>query len=433
MDIWPYLGIVVLIVFSAFFSGSEIAFASMNKGRVKKAADSGNPYAKNAMYIYEHFDDVLSTILIGNNLVNIAASSIATVIAIHWMGESGTVPAVLVMTILILTFGEIAPKIVAKQQCDRFVLLVSYPLRFLMFVLKPVVAVVVWIVNQVSRLWTRNISEEPSVTEDDLVSIIESVKNDGIIDEEKGSLLQSALEFSDISVQEILTPRTDMVAIDVDDDMDAIIETVLDSPYSRIPVYQDSIDNIIGILYLDSFLKELVDTKEIDIRSMLIEACFIPKAMKLPAIFAELQSRRLQMAIVTDEYGGTMGCITMEDVLEQLVGDIWDESDEIVRDFICVGENSYEVSGDLSIHEFVEYLDLNELDFESHYTTVGGWAIEMLNRFPNLFDTFVYKNLVVTVIGLDGLRVTVLSVKIITEEESSAGEMLLRTGEGRIS
>jgi putative hemolysin len=427
MDIWPYLGIVVLLAFSAFFSGSEIAYASMNRSKIKKAADGGNPYAKKAMYIYEHFDDMLSAILIGNNLVNIAASSIATVIAIHWMGESGTVPVVIVMTILILIFGEVAPKMVAKQQCDRFVLLLSYPLRFLMFIMKLVVTLVVWIVNQVSKLWTRNVPEQPSVTEDDLVSVIESVKNDGIIDEQKSTLLQSALEFSDISVQEILTPRTDMVAIDVDDDMDTIIETVLNSPYSRIPVYQDSIDNIIGILYLDSFLKELLDTEEIDIRSMLIEACFIPKTVKLPAVFNELQSRRLQMAIVTDEYGGTMGCITMEDVLEQLVGDIWDESDEIIRDFICVGENSYELSGDLSIHDFVEYLDLNEQDFESHYTTVGGWAIEMLNRFPNLFDSFVYKNLIVTVIGLDGLRVTVLSVKIIPEEESRAGEILLQT------
>ena len=410
MDISPYIGIVICLAFSAFFSGSEIAYASANKVRLKIAAETGNKRAKIAHYISEHFDDALTTILIGNNLVNIAASSISTVIAISLMGESGTIVATIVMTIIILTFGEITPKIIAKQQCDKFVLLVSYPLRLLMYILKPIIVVVVGLVNLVSKLWKKDSINEPSVTEEELVSIIESVEEEGVIDRERSDLLQSALEFSDITVGEILTPRTDMVAIDINDSMDAIIETALESPYSRIPVYEDSIDNIIGILHLGRFLRKLADNKEIDIRSILIDARFVHKTMKLPDLFDELKNRRLQMAIVTDEYGGTMGCITMEDILEELVGDIWDEADEIVNEFRITGENTYEVSGDLSLRDFFDYVDIDDRDFESDYSTVGGWAIEMIDDLPSIGDTFKYKNLTIRVIALDGLRVTKLSV-----------------------
>lgn len=410
MDILPYIGIVICLAFSAFFSGSEIAYASANKVRLKKAAEVGNKRAKTAYYISEHFDDALTTILIGNNLVNIAASSISTVIAISLMGESGTIVATIVMTIIILTFGEIAPKIIAKQQCDKFVLLVSFPLRFLIYILKPVIVVVVGFVNLVSKLWKKDNNNEPSITEEELVSIIESVEEEGVIDSERSDLLQSALEFSDISVEEILTPRTDMMAININDSMDSIIETVLESPYSRIPVYDDSIDNIIGILHMGRFFRKLVDNKEIDIRSILIDACFVHKTMKLPDLFDELKDRRLQMAIVTDEYGGTMGCITMEDILEELVGDIWDEADEIVNDFKIIDENTYEVSGDLSLRDFFDYVDIDDRDFESDYSTVGGWAMEMIDDIPSIGDIFKYKNLTIKVIELDGMRVTKLAV-----------------------
>lgn len=419
MDILPYIGIVICLAFSAFFSGSEIAYASANKVRLKKAAEVGNKRAKTAYYISEHFDDALTTILIGNNLVNIAASSISTVIAISLMGESGTIVATIVMTIIILTFGEIAPKIIAKQQCDKFVLLVSFPLRFLIYILKPVIVVVVGFVNLVSKLWKKDNNNEPSITEEELVSIIESVEEEGVIDSERSDLLQSALEFSDISVEEILTPRTDMMAININDSMDSIIETVLESPYSRIPVYDDSIDNIIGILHMGRFFRKLVDNKEIDIRSILIDACFVHKTMKLPDLFDELKDRRLQMAIVTDEYGGTMGCITMEDILEELVGDIWDEADEIVNDFKIIDENTYEVSGDLSLRDFFDYVDIDDRDFESDYSTVGGWAMEMIDDIPSIGDTFKYKNLTIKVIELDGMRVTKLAVFVEKEEEES--------------
>lgn len=417
MEILPYIAIVFLIMLSAVFSGLEIAFASVNKVRLKRASQSGNSSAKTALYICEHFDDALSTILIGNNLVNIVASSISTVIVIGLMGESGALVATIIMTLLILLFGEITPKIIAKQQCNRIVLLAAYPLRILMITLKPVITVVVWIVNLVSKLWEKEYKNEVSITEEELVTIIESAEDDGIIDKGRSDLLQSALEFSDISAKEILTPRMDMIVIDIDDDMDTIIEIALNSPYSRIPVYEGSVDNVIGILYLGHFLKILLDKDEMDIRSILIDACFIHETMKLPEIFAELKRLQLQMAIITDEYGGTMGCITMEDVLEELVGEIWDETDEIINAFVSVGENSYEIRGVLTIRDFLEYVDVDDRDFESDYSTVGGWAIEMLNGLPNVGDTFKYKNLKVTVIEIDGLRVTRLLVNVMTPSE----------------
>lgn len=411
------MAIVALIMLSAFFSGSEIALASASGIRLKKNAEAGSSSAKIALYMHQHFEDALSTIIIGNNLVNIAASSLSTVIAVGLMGRSGALVATLVMTILILIFGEISPKIIAKRKCNRYVLMVAYPLRLLMVVMKPVITVVVWIVNLATTLWTKDRQLQPSVTEEELVSIIESVENEGIIDKGRSDLLQSALEFSGISAQEILTPRTDMVVIDIDDHLNSIIEIALESRYSRIPVYQGSIDNIIGVLHMGRFLKRLVDDTTVDIGSAMIDVCFVHKTMKLPEIFAELKRRRLQLAIVTDEYGGTMGCITMEDVLEELVGDIWDESDEIKNEFVRISENVYEVSGDLPIDDLFEYVNVDDRGFESEYITVGGWAIEMLNGLPNVGDTFEYKNLAVTVTQSDSQRVTRLLVHVIPQPD----------------
>lgn len=412
MDIPPYISITILIMLSAFFSGSEIAYASVNKSKLKKAQDSGDKKAGTAAYIVDNFGDALSTILIGNNLVNIGASSIATVIAIGIFGETGTIVSTILMTILILTFGEITPKIIAKQQNYRFVIFASYPLRVLMLVLKPIIKIIMWIVNFVSRLWGDENEQEPSVTEEELVLIIESVEDSGIIDEDQSDLLQSALEFADIAVEEIFTHRMDMIAIDIEDDFDTIVDIALDSPFSRIPVYRDNIDNIIGVLHLGRFFKKLLGDEDIEIEKDLIEVCYVHKAMKLPAIFAELKRRRLQFAIVTDEYGGTMGCITMEDVLEQLVGEIWDESDEVYSEFAKLDNNKYEISGDLSIREFFELLDIDDKDFESDYATVGGWAIEEFDGIPQVGDKFQYENMRFEVIEVEGQRVTKLIVSI---------------------
>jgi len=417
---WPYVFILILIVLSAFFSGSEIAYASANRLRLKKAAESGRSKEHAAFYIYEHYEGALSTILIGNNLVNIAASSVATIIAVDLLGDSGAAVATLTMTVLILIFGEIAPKILAKENCDTFATAVALPLRFLMVLLKPVVALVLFLVGLVAKLW-KDAGDEDSVTEEDLVSLIETVEDEGVIDEDRSELLQSALEFSDISAQEILTPRVDMIAIDIDDPYDVILETAESSPYSRIPVYENTIDNVIGVLYLNHFFKKAVEGSNFSIRSLLMEVCFIHKSMKLPAVLAELKRRKTHMAIVTDEYGGTMGLLTMEDVLEQLVGEIWDETDVIVNECTDLGDGLYEVSGDMSLSDFLDEVEVKPgEELEDDYTTVGGWAIERLQKFPQPGDSFTYENMTVTVTEVDDLRVLKLTVKVDPKEEDES-------------
>lgn len=417
MDVLPYIGIIICIVFSAFFSGSEIAFASANKIRLRKKAESSDPVAKVALNISENFNDMLSTILIGNNFVNIAATSISTVIIINIMGSSGTIVSTLVMTIIILIFGEITPKIIANKFADRFVLIAAYPLRFIMMLLKPLVRVVVFIVDIVSRLWQKD-EEEPLITEEELVAIIENVEDEGIINKDTSNLLQSTLEFSNIPVSEIITPRTDMVAVDIEDDINEIIDIILNTPYSRIPVYEKNIDNIIGVIYVGKLLDMLTDVDNVleidksDIRSILIDGCFVHQTMKLPEVFKKLNSGKLQMDIVTDEYGGTMGCVTMEDILEELVGEIWDENDEIFNDFVKIDQDTYEVSGNVSIREFADYFDLDYKYFESQYSTIGGWLVGLFNRYPKVNESIKYHNLVIKVLELDSLRISKILVKI---------------------
>jgi len=423
---WPYLAIVMLIAFSAFFSGSEIAFASANKMRLKKGAAEKGLREKVAYEISENYSTALSSILIGNNLVNIAASSVATVIAMSIFGENsskGPVIATTVMTILILIFGEITPKIIAKKNCDIFSVTVSLPLKVVMTLLKPVNTVVMGILHFFEKLWGK--TEGPSMTEEELASIIEIIEDEGVIDEDQSELLQSALEFSDITAQEILKPRVDMVAIDIDDDFQEIRELIFNVPYSRIPVYRDTIDNIIGILYIDHFFKALVDRPDMDNRALeelLMPPSFIHKTMKLPAVMTQLRSKKMHLAIVVDEYGGTMGMVTLEDAVEQLVGDIWDETDEIVDEVTQLAEDSFRVSGDQSIYDFLEQFELDDHRFDTEYVTVGGWAIEMFDGYPQKGDSFEYQNLKVTIDEVDDLRIVSLLVKVFPKPESEDEE-----------
>lgn len=407
-----YFLIVILIALSAFFSGSEISYASLNGMRMKNAAENGGPAAKAAYSIYQAYDSALVTILIGNNFVNIASSSVATVIALSLMGDEGALVATAVMTVLILTFGEIVPKIVAVQVAEGFAKVVALPLRAMMIVTKPIV----WVFNKLlmllDRLWAGLSESGPSVTEDDLETILETVEDEGVIDEDRAELLQSALDFGDVLAYEVITPRVDMLAIDIEDPWDEVLETAYDSPFSRIPVYADSIDNIIGILHLNHFFKELVDRPQFDLRSILMPVNFVHKTMPLDDVLAVMKTRQCHMVIVTDEYGGTMGCLTMEDVLEQLVGDIWDESDEIVDEFVQTGEGSYEADGNMRIYDFFEELDIDDRDFDDDNATFGGWAIEMLGDYPKVGDSFDYKNLTITVKKLQNLRVTRLAVQV---------------------
>ncbi len=419
-----------MLMLSAYFSGSEIAFNASNKMRLKKSAEAGSKTAALAYRISEKFTVALSAILIGNNLANIAASSATTLIIIDILdlfgitggsGEAlGSTIATVVMTVMILIFGEIVPKILSKQNADVVVRWVAYPTRVLMIILSPLVGIVQLILRFLRRLWGSDRSEdEPTVTEQELSSIIETVEEEGVIDEDQSDLLQSTLELNETTVEEILIPRTSMLAIDIEDDFEEILEVADQSSFSRIPVYEDRIDNIIGIMYLNYFFRALVeaDGEPVDIRPLLMEPLFIHKSMKLPAALKEMRHRQAHLAIVVDEYGGTMGIVTMEDILEQIVSDIWDETDEIVEEYVKTGDSTYTVYGDMSIWDFFDLVDVNDRDFESDYTTVGGWAIEMLDAAPHEGDSFTYKNLYIIVDAMVDMRVTRLSVVVNPPEE----------------
>lgn len=430
MNIWPYVIIILMLMLSAFFSGSEIAFNASNKMRLKKSAEAGSKAAGMAYRISEKFTIALSAILIGNNLANIAASSATTLIILDILkalgitggqGEAlGSTIATVLMTILILIFGEIVPKILSKQHADRVVCWVAYPVRILTIILSPLVGIVQLILKGLRKLWGKDQADDaPTVTEEELSSIIDTVEEEGVIDEDQSDLLQSTLEFSETTLGEILIPRIDMVAYDIDDSFDKLLSIADDSCYSRIPVYEERIDNIIGILTLNHFYRALVETDgaPVDIRPLLMEPCFLHKSTKLPQALNTMREKKIHLAIVVDEYGGTMGIVTMEDILEQIVGDIWDESDEIVEEYRQTSENGYEVNGDMSIWDFFELVNVKTRDFESDYTTVGGWAIEMLNASPHEGDSFDYKNLYIIVTEMDDMRITRLSVVVNPVEE----------------
>lgn len=410
-----YMLLVFLIACSAFFSGSEIAVATANKIRLKNAADTGNKRAKLAQKIADNFTEFLSTVLVGNNLVNIAASSAATVLAVYYFGNRGQAIAPIVMTVIILIFGEILPKILATETADRAVLIFAPLLKICTVVFKPIVFVVTKLVDKLSKLWTP--PEQPSVTDEELVEIVDTIEEEGVISEREGELIRSAIVFSETTAHEILTPRVDVTAVDIDDPVEEILADEELMNHSRVPVYEDTIDNIIGILNTKQLLKAAIADKKPDIRRLMREPLFVHMTMTTADLLQEFRERRLHMAVVVDEYGGTMGILTLEDVLEEIVGDIWDEKDVIESDYTQDVDGAWIVDGLMQISELLELAELDDREFESEYTTVGGWATEMLDRFPEVGDSFSYQDLIITVTKTDNMRVDKLRVE--KKEESA--------------
>ncbi len=412
--------IVVCIILSACFSASEMAYSSCNTVRLEnihQEKSKGWKLAGIALKITDSFDNALSAILIGNNLVNIAASSLSSVFVIVLMGtDSYTWLSTIILTILVVIFGETIPKIYAKKYSTTLSMRFAPFIRFLMILFTPVIAIVVGLVR-ILTFWIKqekDDSQEESVEE--LQSIIETAEDEGIIDEADSNLMQAAIDFADISASEVMTARVDVHAIDIDDSWDEIRKVIEDSPYSRIPVYKESIDNIIGILHLNTVFKALTEHEEngspIDLMSLLMPPCYVYKTMKLPQVLNTLKAAKQHLAIVTDEYSGTLGVISMEDVLEQIVGEIYDETDEIDPDVIKKNDNEFEVDGDLPIGEFLELVNIDEEDFEADSETVGGWVVEMLGHFPIAGESFTYNNIELEVLAMDGLRVEKILIRI---------------------
>ena len=426
---WAYTVIFVMICLSAYFSASEIAFNSANKMRLRRAAENGSKTAALAYRITEKFTVALSTILIGNNLANIAVSTCSTLIVMELFANNvalaSTITTILV-TIVILVFGEILPKVIAKQNADTVVKWVAFPTRILTIILSPFVFITMGILAGLRKIWGSDRGEDvPTVTEEELVSIIDTVEEEGVINEDQGELLQSTLDFSDTTIEKIMTPRIDMTAIDIDDEPEKIAEVLSDaSQFSRLPVYEESIDNIIGILSLTRYYKAGLQAEMPDIRSLLLKPCKLHKTMKLPAALAKLREAKMHLAIVIDEFGGTLGIVTMEDILEELVGDIWDDTDVIVTECTATGENTYEVLAEMNIDDFFEEIDfVKPQSFTCEYSTMGGWAIEMLEADPHVGDSFRYENLFVIVAHMDDERVTKLTVLCEPKSEEDVDEL----------
>ena len=412
-------GLLLCIIGSNYFSSSEMAYSSCNRLRLESARDGGSKRASIAVRIIDRFDDTLSAILIGNNLVNIAASSIGSVLVILIAGDDRYAwVSTVVITVLVIIFGETMPKIIAKNSANRIALSHAYFVHGLTIILMPLI----WVVVGLTKLITSGFKGEEAGSDEeaaamDLSSIIETAEDEDVLDEDRSELVQAAIDFSDVMASEVMTARVDVVALDIDDDWNEQLATIDSAPYSRIPVYEDSIDNVIGVLYLNHFLKALTDEKNPDIRSMLMPPCYVYKTMKMPAVLNELRRAKQHLAIVTDEYGGTLGVLSMEDVLEQLVGEIWDDTDEVEEEIVERPDGQYELDGDMVISDFLELVGIKEKDFDAESETVGGWTIEMFGAFPKPGDSFRYGNMSVTVLEMDGLRVEKVLVKILPPEE----------------
>lgn len=409
-----FVGIFLCLCLSNFCSSSEMAFSSCNVMRLENARDDGSKRAKIAVYITEHFDDALSAILIGNNLANIGASSLASVAVILVTGgDEYAWLATVILTVLVIIFGETMPKISAKKNANRTSLKNAYVVRTMMIIFYPLV----WLVVSLIKLLTMSMKPEATDADSDeaveeLQSIIETAEDEDVLDEDQSELVQAAIDFSETSALEVMTARVDVQAIDIEDDWDDILAIIEDAPFTRLPVYEGSIDNVIGILYLNHFLKAMADDGRADIRKLLMPPCYVYKTMKLPAVLNTLRKAKQHLAIVSDEYGGTLGVVSMEDVLEQIVGDIWDESDIVEHEVVQREKSEYELDGAMILSDFLELVGLNEDDVDAESNTVGGWTLEMFGGFPQEGDSFTYRNLTVTVLSMDGRRVERVLVKL---------------------
>ena len=420
-ELYLLIPIGLLLAVSAFFSASEIAFSSANVVRLKnRKKNNGSVAHLVAIKVLEGYDDYLSTILIGNNIANMAMSSIATVLVVALWTEKFTWVSTVLMTLLVLTFGEIIPKVLAKQMPEGFCMFSALPIYILSLILKPLNIVVNAFVNLVSKLWQSGVSDVDAVSEDDFENIIEIVEDEGVLDEEQCDLIQNALDFDEVLAYEIITHRVDLEALDIRDPYEINIKKCCETTFSRLPVFEDNADNIIGVLHLNHFYKKFVEGKKVNIRELLLPATTVHKTMPLPDVLDKMRENKCHMVVVLDEYGGTMGIVTMEDVMEQLVGEIWDETDEIEREFIEVEENKFEADGDMRVYDFFDEFDIDideDEEFELDSATIGGWAQTMLDGEAEEGSQFSFENLIITILKVDGVRIERIAVEIIPQED----------------
>ena len=380
-DLWKIILVVLMMVGSALFSSAETAFSSVNKLRLKNYEAQGNKKAAKALKLANRFDEVLTAVLIGNNIVNIAASSVGTIIFIKLVGKNGPAVSTVVITVLVLIFCEVLPKSYAKRNAEKLALAFAGPLSALVCIFKPFV----FLLNKLSSLVSDG-KEAPSVTEDELKYMIDEIEEQGVIEEQESELVKSALEFDEISVSEILIPRVKVVGVERNSTIDEIKETFSSEMYSRLPVYEKSLDEIVGIITNKAFFKMLVEGGR-DISRIIQEVPHIADTKLISEALRDMQRSKVHLAVVTDQYGGTKGIITLEDIIEELVGEIYDEDDEIVNNLLMIAPDKYEVAGDMSVSDMLEMLDLDEDLIDTEYNSVGGWVTDVMEHIPEAGET----------------------------------------------
>lgn len=396
----------ILVVLSAFFSATETAYNSLSIAKIKALAEN-NKKARMVLKLSDDYNKLLSTVLVGNNIVNIALASISTVFFINFFENSGATISTVVTTIVVLIFGEITPKSLAKESPEKFALFAAPLINFLELVFSPL--------NYLFALWKKLLSkavsnDDRSMTEEEFINIVDEAEMNGEIGEQESELIKSALELNEQNAADIATPRVDISAIPVSSSREEADAIFSDTRYSRLPVYDETIDNIVGVVHQIDFYRE----KDKNISDLYKKSLFVPKTIKIGLLLRKMQKEKCHMAVVTDEYGGTYGIVTMEDILEELVGEIWDEHDEIEVDY-QKGENGlYSVSGSADPEEIFDILGINK---EIKFATVSGWVMDELDKIPEINDSFESDGFLITVTSIDGMRVETINIEQIEKKD----------------
>ncbi len=412
------IAIVVLVMFSAVFSASDIVYATVNKLRLKKKVQKKSKAAKIALKFAENYDETISTILFSNNLVNIGASSLATVLALTISDAAiATTIAEIILLVVILLFGELLPKVIGRAFSYRLSLVLAYPIFVLRIIFFPIIFVTSSLGKLIAKIFIREEHNDvDEMSDDELEELVEKVEEDGTIDEDQSELIKSVLDFKDTEAQEIMTPRVDMFAIPVDADIYKLLAGDDLFTHSRIPVYKGTIDNIVGILPTKQLLKSILAKEKINLKSLIIPVKFVPGAMGISEILQWMKSHKNHIVIVKDEFGGTDGLLTMEDILEELVGEMYDEMDKIKEPYTKISRNKYLVDANMNIDDFFDLCGLDENE-DGAYNSVGGWVLDYLEKFAKKGDKFKYKNIDVKVIETTDFTVEKIEVTVHKKRE----------------
>lgn len=406
------LALIVLVSLSAFFSATETAYMSLNRVRIKNMANDGDRRARRVMKLLDSYDRLLATVLIGNNIVNISSASIATVLFVSFFKNNGATVSTVVMTLVVLIFGEITPKSLAKEAADSFALKVAGPVTVLNTLFFPLSFLLIHLKSAVSRLI--RVEKSGGITEDELLTLVDEAEQDGGIDSGEKELFHNVIEFTDLDAGDILTPRIDVVAIDIEETPAALQKLFEETGFSRIPVYRETIDNIVGVVNEKDFHRHLRGTEN-TIESILQPALFIPPSVKISELLKQLQQKKVHIAVVVDEFGGTEGIVTIEDIVEELVGEIWDEHDTVAAGMRKIGESTFAVPASTELSEFFEHFGVEE---ETDVSTVNGWVTAHIGKIPAVGDTFDFENLTVTVTATDEQRASEIEVTVHEKPET---------------